>query len=107
MKRCWFKDDEGGYYRNEGLVWREYERALKTGRWLLARKLNREWESVWSEGVTRKDALERGDRLVTQAPFCHAFPDKPGLWMLDPIDCPCGSGTYKPRRSALDPEQTT
>jgi hypothetical protein len=86
-QRRWFQDKDGTYYRNGPLILaeeREWLKLLCTRR--VSReldKLHAEFQIVWKDGLIRKPALEPGDRLVQQATFRDAYPDKPGLWVLD------------------------
>lgn len=85
MKRQWFQDTDGTYYRNCPLIRAEIDRA-RTCPWLWhhIRGLEAEWWEVFREGVTRKDKLGHGDRDAGQpSPFREAYPNNPGLWMLD------------------------
>lgn len=92
MKRHWFRDEDGGYYRNCPLIQNEMDRAFRRGRLLLWRKLQAEWWQCWYEGITEKSTLGRGDVAVTPAPFRDAYPDNPGLWRLDGPEPVRGAG---------------
>jgi hypothetical protein len=84
MKRAWFQDNNGTFYRNCPLILAEQERCTRLP-WRYRRfwKLNAEWREAFRKGVLRKDRLGRGDVLVQPVPFRKAYPDKPGLWVLD------------------------
>lgn len=83
MKRQWFRDTDGTYYRNCPLIMDEWKRAIRLGRFFLASRLGREWDTAFRQGVIRKNALTRGDTVVQPRPFREAYPDRPGLWTLD------------------------
>ena len=84
MKRSWFQDKDGTYFRNLPLIMAEQKAIigrLWSGR--RYRQLEAEWQQAWREGVLRKDHLDRGDKLVQMGRFRDVYPDKPGLWVLD------------------------
>ena len=84
MKRQWFADDDGGYYRNCPLILDEYRAAMRQWwrPWTAARLLD-EWYQVITEGVTCKTELGWGDVAVRPGSSREAYPDRPGLWRLD------------------------
>jgi hypothetical protein len=81
--RQWFAAADGTFYRNCSLIMDERKAAIRRGRWRLARKLGEEWAVVFGQGLNRKARLDRGDMVVQQAAFRDAYPDQPGLWVLD------------------------
>ena len=87
MKRAWFRDSNGTYYRNCPLILAEQERCIRwPWRYRLFWQLDAEFRETFRKGVLRKDRLGRGDRLVQQVPFREAYPDKPELWFLDKVN---------------------
>ena len=86
MKRAWFQDKDGTYYRNCPLIMAELERiSARAWPWLMprCRALAAEWEQAFSAGVIRKPALGRRDVLREPGSFREAYPRHPGLWVLD------------------------
>lgn len=81
MKRKWFRDDDGTYYRTVPLITAELGRCAWRP-WRL-RALRAEWDEAWREGLIRKPRLGRGDVLVPPLPMRVAYPHMPGLWVLD------------------------
>lgn len=88
MKRRWFQDKDGTFYRNCPLILGEQKECIGPPfRGRRFRQLQAEWEVAWRDGVIRKAKLGRGDKLVPgPAPFREAYPDNPGLWVLDEED---------------------
>lgn len=82
-RRQWFAAADGTFYRNCPLIMDERKLAARWGRRLLAHRLGEEWNLVFQQGLTRKEKLGRGDVVVPQAAFRDAYPDRPGLWILD------------------------
>lgn len=84
MRRQWFRNDDGTFYRNSILVDREI-RALSLAPWNRKRRqrLQAEWDRIFWHGVDHKDKLDRGDVEVKARPFREAYPNHPGLWRLD------------------------
>ena len=82
----WFQAEDGTYYRNCPLIMAERKAALAMGRYLLFERLGDEWHECFREGVFRKATLDKNDRLATPVPFRVAYPDKPGLWVLDEME---------------------
>lgn len=83
MRRTWFRDEDGSYRRNCPLISDELERPssiLLPWRYIT---LNREWWQAYREGLIRADRIGRRDRVATPMPLREAYPDKPGLWILD------------------------
>lgn len=83
MRRHWFQDGDGTYRRNCPLIRDELERVssiLLPWRYVT---LDREWWRAYREGPIRADEIGRRDRIATPIPFREAYPDKPGLWILD------------------------
>lgn len=86
-RQCWFAEPDGsGYYRNCPLIMTERKAAINRGRYRLANQLQDEWQQVFRSGVRRKAALGRRDILVSSTSFREAYPDRPGLWVLDDPD---------------------
>jgi len=83
MKRTWFQAADGTYYRNCPLILAEQWRLSSLLLPWRYRTLNREWWQAYREGVQRQNTIGRRDRVATPAPFREAYPDKPGLWLLD------------------------
>jgi hypothetical protein len=84
MKRHWFQDRDGMFYRNLPLIMAEQARCRPCPwLWRHLRELDAEWDRAWKAGVIRKPALGRGDVLAHPAPMREAYPDRPGLWVLD------------------------
>lgn len=83
MKRSWFRDDDGTYYRNCPLIMKERQQAIRSLRLRRARILEAEWREAWRKGLIRKDKLGRGDIEVQRRSFREAYPDRPELWVLD------------------------
>jgi hypothetical protein len=86
VTRYWFQDRDGSYFRTCPLIMQEMDWARLTFRFGLAEKLRAEWHQCWDSGVIRKAELEPGDAVTEAAPFREAYPDHPGLWMLDGAD---------------------
>lgn len=84
MKRYWFQAEDGTFFRNLPLIMGE-QQLCRARPWLWHRlaTLDAEWQQAWADGLIRKQALSRGDVLATPAPMREAYPDRPGLWMLD------------------------
>jgi hypothetical protein len=82
MKRKWFRDDDGTFFRNVPLNIAEMD---ATPLWMFWRHryLEREWRTVWDKGVIRKDRLGRRDVEVKMRSFREAYPDDPRIWTLD------------------------
>jgi hypothetical protein len=84
MKRTWFQDDDGTYYRNIPLILGEIRRAIWCPwRWHRLPGLWREWDEAWGEGLIGKPHLGRGDRLGMPVAMREACPDEPELRLLD------------------------
>lgn len=84
MKRAWFADTNGTYYRNCPLIMAEMKRCTRMPwRYWLFWRLNAEWNDVFRQGVKRKSRLGRGDVVVQPRPFREVYPQYPGLWQLD------------------------
>ena len=85
MKRRWFRDKDGTYYRNVPLI--SAERFTLINRCLPWRQLilGREWRRAWSEGVIRTRRIGWRDEVTAPRPFREAYPDHPGLWTLDEV----------------------
>jgi hypothetical protein len=87
MSRRWFRAHDGGFYRNAQCVAADRaELARKTfvrNRRERLRELDAEWTRVFWQGVVRKPELEPGDVEVQPVPFRTAYPNHPGLWVLD------------------------
>lgn len=81
MRRIWFQDADGTYYRNGPLILAEMREAI--GHERRFRKLEAEMAVVRRDGLIRKPALGRGDQLGQPLSMREAYPDKPGLWILD------------------------
>ena len=84
-KRHWFQDADGTYFRNAPLILNE----MKETRWWQNKRwaaLTAEHDRVFWQGVDRKDTLDRGDVVVQMRPFREAYPNHPGLWVLDEPD---------------------
>lgn len=83
MKRRWFQDEDGTYYRNIPLI--GAERSMLINRCLPWRQytLNREWRRACGEGVIRTHRIGCRDEVATPRPFREAYPNHPGLWALD------------------------
>jgi hypothetical protein len=80
VKRAWFRDPDGTFYRNCPLIRHERDRAAVP--WRRA-ALTDEWWETFRKGVQRKAVLDPGDVVAEPAPFREAYPDRPGLWVLD------------------------
>lgn len=80
VRRAWFQDEDGTYFRNCPLIDREIARSISPRR---RRALREEWWQTFREGVTRADAIGPHDRIAEAIPFREAYPDHPGLWRLD------------------------
>jgi hypothetical protein len=83
MRRQWFKDKDGTFYRNCNLNLDERERALRSGRLFLVHRLEKEWSQLWQKGLISKEKLGWRDVEVQPRPFREAYPDQPVLWALD------------------------
>jgi hypothetical protein len=83
LRRTWFRDADGTYYRNCPLINAEQWRLSSLLLPWRFRALSREWWHVYREGLLRTRTIGRYDRVATPAPFSEAYPDKPGLWLLD------------------------
>lgn len=83
MRRAWFQDDEGTYYRNVPLVMAEQDQTLNVVLPWRRRALEAEYRKAWKDGVIRAHRIGRRDRVATPKPFREAYPDMPGLWVLD------------------------
>jgi hypothetical protein len=81
MKKYWFQDEDGSYYRNGPLILQEMHKAIC--RPFKFASLEREMQQVRRDGLLRKDKLDRGDVVVVMKSFRESYPDKPGLWVLD------------------------
>lgn len=92
MKRSWFRDTDGTFYRNCPLIEADLKSVSKkmTGLLFFRRSLERdyttlerEWEHAFSVGVYRKDVLGKDDIEAIPLPMRLAYPNNPGLWALD------------------------
>jgi hypothetical protein len=93
IQRCWFRDEDGTYFRNRPLIMAEIHalaeiHAHQPASWGKRdiRKINTllaEKDIVWQQGVIRKPALDPDDCVVRPASFRETYPGKPGLWALD------------------------
>jgi hypothetical protein len=91
-QRRWFQAKDGTFYRNCPLIMQERYQALRWCRFRLASQLREEWAETFRGGVTRKPTLGRNDTFAGEPlSFREAYPDEPGLWMLD-----APSATYPP-----------
>lgn len=88
MRRAWFQDTDGTYRRNCPLIMAEQDQVLNTLLPWRRRALEAEWQQAWRDGVIRTNKIGRRDRIATPAPFREAYPDKPGLWILDEESTP-------------------
>jgi len=86
MRRAWFQNADGTYYRNIPLIMAEQDEPLNALLPWRRRVLDAEWRQAWDDGVIRSETIGRRDRVATPAPFREAYPDKPGLWLLDNAD---------------------
>lgn len=86
MRRTWFKDDDGTYYRNCPLVKRDMGRPMNLILFWRQFSLHNEWDEVYAAGVRRADKIRPWDRVTTPRPFRESYPDHPGLWILDEPD---------------------
>lgn len=86
MKRRWFQNERGAYYRNCPLVMREREMRINQILPWRARKLRKEWEYIFKHGVRRATRIGWRDEVVKPTSFQDAYPDKPGLWILDEME---------------------
>lgn len=87
MSRSWFEDRDGTYFRNSNCVDRDMERArLRPWLWWTLPGLRREWWEVFREGVVQTDKIGRFDRVLEPKAFREAYPNHPGLWVLDERD---------------------
>ena len=89
MKRKWFRDDDGTYFRNIRLIMDEKHallaRPFAMGWQRKVDALSREFDEAWTHGVVRADKIGRRDIVVTMAPFRDVYPDRPGFWLLDEL----------------------
>jgi hypothetical protein len=83
MRRSWFQDDDGTYFRNCPLIEGDRKKPINLLLPWRARILTTEWRRTFAEGVMRADRIGRFDRVATMVPFREAYPDHPGLWTLD------------------------
>lgn len=83
MRRLWHRADDGTYYRNIPLIRRDLDRPINRLLPWRAWALFREHDRVWSAGPIRADRIGWFDRVATPISFREAYPDHPGLWMLD------------------------
>lgn len=83
LRRTWFRDDDGTYYRNCPLIYAEQGRLSSFLLPWRFRALEREWWHVYREGVLRTRTIGRFDRVATPGRLRDAYPDNPGLWALD------------------------
>ena len=81
--RTWFRDTDGTYFRNCPLIMAERGRLINMLLPWRFLALEREWWHVYREGVFRAKTIGRFDRVATPGLFREAYPDKPGLWVLD------------------------
>lgn len=80
VRRAWFQDEDGTYFRNCPLIMRERTRAVSPRH---RRALSEEWWQAFREGLIRADTIGRNDVIVKMRSFREAYPDHPGLWRLD------------------------
>lgn len=83
MRRRYFKAQSGRFYRNCPLIMAEREMFLNRVLPWRRKRLQREWNEVFREGVKYVDEIRLRDRVVKPASFRKAYPDHPGLWHLD------------------------
>lgn len=80
----WFRDEDGTYFRNIILIDNERKRALtRPWLWWRIRSLEREWWSVFRQGVRWRTTLRWFDRVVEPQLFREAYPQHPMFWTLD------------------------
>lgn len=83
MKRRWFQDDDGTFYRNIPLIRGDQDRLINRllpwRFWTLAA----EWRHAWMDGVIETSRIGRRDVIAVPRPFREAYPNHPGLWRLD------------------------
>lgn len=82
-RRAWLQDADGTYYRNCPMIMAEQDRLINMLLPWRCRALKREWWYAYREGVLRTRTIGRFDRVAVAAPFREAYPDNPGLWILD------------------------
>jgi len=83
MKRQWFRDKDGTFYRNANLVHGEANRLARRGCFLAAARRHKEWERIFRKGVDRKDRLGWRDVEVKPRSFREAYPQYPIFWQFD------------------------
>lgn len=88
MKRRWFRDDDGTYYRNINLILSEIQASPHWLIWNWPRlwRLHREFDETFRVGLQRKDRLGWRDVEAQPVPFRVAYPNHPILWKLDRPD---------------------
>lgn len=85
----WFQDKDGTYYRNAPLIGRELEEIAYMPFYKAARyqdqflELCAEHDEVFSKGIRRAAAIDKGDKVTTPMRMRDAYPNHPGLWVLD------------------------
>lgn len=86
MRRAWFQNQDADgtyYYRNCPLIEHEQTLTMNTLLPWRRRTLETEWQRAWDNGYIRADQIGRRDQVVKAKPFREAYPDHPGLWILD------------------------
>lgn len=83
----WLRDDDGTFFRNANCVEADI-RSLRRRRFVWRRReklrdLESEWHRLWAARPTRKSTLGRGDIAYAPLPLRVAYPNYPGLWVLD------------------------
>lgn len=83
MRRTWFQDDNGTYYRNCPLI--EHDQRTLINVWLpwRARALEGEWRQAYLVGPIRADRVDSWDRVAVPASFRDAYPHEPSMWIFD------------------------
>lgn len=83
MRRRWFRAEDGTYYRNIPLINADLASPINRCLPWRLRALDAEWSRAFSKGSIRASKVRWWDKIETSAPFREAYPDRPGLWVLD------------------------
>lgn len=85
VKRSWFRDDDGTFFRNANLVHADMKRMRRRtpSDFRRLNEMHDEWDRIFWAGVERKDQLGPDDVEVEPVPMREAYPQYPILWTLD------------------------
>lgn len=82
MRRRWFRDRDGTYYRNVPMVLNELDTTWPVRLWKRAMLLS-ELDHIYREGHTRRRTLGWWQVEVQPMTMREAYPDRPIFWTLD------------------------